>query len=269
MPIARRCWEWSEPRLRTGSIGVRAVIVTLLAVGGFFYVLMGPLVFDAAYWLLGKIVRVQADRRVRIGASLVLAVVYLASMEYIGLNEKPSTQPGATSTTAIAAAASPTASVAAPATPTVVATSAPTATPAPTPTPVPTAVPTQTPSPTPVPTPTPRPTAVPTRTSLPTPPTLLSISGSGIKSSKTFSWSGDSVDLTYTFNCSNFGSQGNFQIYFYGASILGPTVPDILANDLAAKGGDTTTEYLSGSTGPFHLEVNSECKWTVAVTGMP
>jgi hypothetical protein len=110
---------------------------------------------------------------------------------------------------------------------------------------------------------------VPTRTPLPTPPTLLSISGSGIKTSKTFSWSGGSVDLTYTFNCSNFGSQGNFQIYFYGASILGPTVPDILANDLAAKGGDTTTEYLNGATGPFHLEVNSECNWTVAVTGMP
>jgi hypothetical protein len=240
-------------------MAVRALIVVLLAVGGFFYVLMGPLVFDAAYWLLGKIVRVQADRRVRIGASLVLAVVYLASMEYIGLNEKPSTQPGATSTTAIAAAASPTVSIAAPATPTMVATSAPTATPAPTPTPSPTAAPTPTPSP----------TAVPTRTPLPTPPTLLSISGSGIKTSKTFSWSGDSVDLTYTFNCSNFGSQGNFQIYFYGVSILGPTVPDILANDLAAKGGDTTTEYLNGSTGPFHLEVNSECKWTVAVTGIP
>ena len=265
MPIASRCWKWSEPRLRTGAIGVRAVIVTLLAVGGFFYVLLGPLVFDAAYWLLGKIVRVQADRRVRIGASLVLAVVYLASMEYIGLNEKPSTQPGATSTPAIAAAASPTASVTAAATPTVVATSEPTDTPAPTPTPGPTAMH----SPTAAPTPTPRPTAVPTRTPLPTPPTLLSISGSGIKTSKTFSWSGGSVDLTYTFNCSNFGSQGNFQIYFYGASILGPTVPDILANDLAAKGGDTTTEYLNGATGPFHLEVNSECNWTVAVTGMP
>ena len=124
MPIASRCWKWSEPRLRTGSIGVRAVIVTLLAVGGFFYVLLGPLVFDAAYWLLGKIVRVQADRRVRIGASLVLAVVYLASMEYIGLNEKPSTQPGATSTTAIAAATSP-AATAASATPTLVASSLP------------------------------------------------------------------------------------------------------------------------------------------------
>jgi len=110
---------------------------------------------------------------------------------------------------------------------------------------------------------------VPTRTPLPTPPTLLSISGSGIKTSKTFSWSGGSVDLTYTFNCSNFGSQGNFQIYFYGANSFDPTLPDILANDLAKSGGDTTTEYLNGATGPFHMEMNSECKWTVKVVGMP
>jgi len=98
--------------------------------------------------------------------------------------------------------------------------------------------------------------------------TLLSLSGSGIKSSKTFEFSGDSVDVIYTFDCSDFGYAGNFQIYFYGASLLGPSVPDILANDLAMSGGDTTTEYLYGATGPFHLEMNSECDWTVKVVGM-
>jgi hypothetical protein len=131
-------------------MAVRALVVALLAIGGFFYVLMGPLVFDAAYWLLGKIVRVQADRRVRIGASLVLAVVYLASMEYIGLNEKPSTQPGATSTSAIAAAA----------TPTIVVTSAPTATPVPTRTPSATSSTTASPSVGPSPSPTANPRAL-------------------------------------------------------------------------------------------------------------
>jgi hypothetical protein len=247
------------------------VVVTLLAVGGFFYVLMGPLVFDAAYWLLGKVVRVQADRRVRIVASLVLAVVYLASMEYIGLNEKPSTEPGATSTTAIAAAASPAAS-AATATPTVAATTAPTATPAVTATPGPTAVPTATPSPTPVPTPTPRPTATPTPRPVPTFATLLTLSGTGIRSSKSFNWSGHSIDVDYSYNCSNFGTKGNFILMFYGANSLGPTVPDILVNDVADKGGSTTTEhlhYLSGPTGPFHVDVNSECQWALTVTGIP
>ena len=269
MPIASRCWKWSAPRLRTAPVVVRALIVALLAVGGFFYVLMGPLVFDAAYWLLGKIVRVQADRRVRIGASIVLAVVYLASMEYIGLNETPSTEPGATSTTAIAAVTSPAASIAVAATPTVAATSAPTATPAVTPTPSPTAVPTQTPSPPPVPTPTPRPTATPTSRPVPTFLTLLSLSGTGIKSSNSFSWSGHSIDVDYSFNCSNFGTKGNFILMFYGASSLGPTVPDILANDLADKGGSTTTEYLHGPAGPFHVDVNSECQWALTVTGIP
>jgi hypothetical protein len=246
-------------------VAVRALIVVLLAVGGFFYVLFGPLVFDVVYWLLGKIVRVQVDRRVRVGASLVLAVVYLASMEYIGYNEKPATQLGSTSTstTGIAAAASPAAS-AATATPTVAATTAPTATAAVTATPGPTAVPTQTPSPTPVPTPTPRPTATPTPRPVPTFATLLTLSGTGIKSSKSFNWSGHSIDVDYSFNCSNFGTKGNFILMFYGANSLGPTVPDILVNDVADKGGSTTTEYLhylSGSTGPFHVDVNSECQW--------
>lgn len=253
-------------------MAVRALILALLAVGGFFYLLFGPLVFDSVYWLLGKVVRIQADRRVRIGASLVLAIVYLASMEYIGLNEKPSTEPGATSTTAIVAAASPTGRIAAPATPTMVATSVPTATPAVTPTPIPTAVPTQTPSPTPVPTPTPRPTATPTPRPVPTFVTLLTLSGTGIRSSKSFSWSGHSIDVDYSFNCSNFGTKGNFILMFYGANSLGPTVPDILVNDLADKGGSTTTEYLhylSGPTGPFHLDVNSECQWALTVTGIP
>jgi len=103
----------------------------------------------------------------------------------------------------------------------------------------------------------------------PTPGTLLSISGSGIKSSKEFAASGDSVDVTYTYNCSSFGAEGNFIINFYGANSLGPDIPDGIANDLGMSGGDTSTEYLNGATGPFHLEVNSECKWTVKVIGMP
>ncbi|MGD0121704.1 MAG: hypothetical protein ABSC46_03980 [Candidatus Limnocylindrales bacterium] len=134
MPIASKCWKWCEPRVRSGPIGVRALIVAVLAVGGFFYVLFGPLVYDIAYWLLGRMVRVQADRRLRIGVSLVLAVVYLASMEYIGLNEKQSTQPGATSTpVAAASSTSPATSIPAAATPTLTATIAPTATPVRTP----------------------------------------------------------------------------------------------------------------------------------------
>ena len=97
--------------------------------------------------------------------------------------------------------------------------------------------------------------------------TLLSLTGNGIKTSKSFSATGDSVDVVYTFNCASFGQTGNFQIMFYGASPFGPTMPDILANALALKGGDTTTEYLNGASGPFHVEINSECAWAVKVVG--
>ncbi len=114
---------------------------------------------------------------------------------------------------------------------------------------------------TPAPTPTPAPAA--------TPKTLLAVTGNGIKTTKSFGASGDSVDVTYAFNCSNFGTSGNFQIMFYGANALGPSMPDILTNELALKGSDTTTEYLNGSTGPFHMMINSECAWTVKVVGTP
>lgn len=137
------------------------------------------------------------------------------------------------------------------------ATQAEAATPAPTPTP-----PAVTPvAATPAPAPTPAPAA--------TPKTLLAVTGNGIKTTKSFGASGDSVDVTYAFNCSNFGTSGNFQIMFYGASALGPSMPDILTNELALKGSDTTTEYLNGSTGPFHMMINSECAWTVKVVGTP
>jgi hypothetical protein len=111
--------------------------------------------------------------------------------------------------------------------------------------------------------------ATPAATPEPTPRVLLSLSGNGIKTTKSFRASGDSVDLVYAFNCAAFGSQGNFAVMFYGASLGGPALPDILVNALAAKGSDTSTEYLNGAPGPFHLAINSECAWTVKVTGTP
>ena len=126
MPIGLKGWRWFEPKLRSGPVGLRLAFVALLAVGGFFYLLLGPLVFDGAYWLLGKVVQVQADRRVRIGVSVVVAVVYLAAMDYAGQPKAQAAAPGATSTNVVAAAAtSPAASMAAISAPTVVASSRP------------------------------------------------------------------------------------------------------------------------------------------------
>lgn len=37
---------------------------------------------------------------------------------------------------------------------------------------------------------------------------------------------------------------------------------------LGASGNDSTTIYLANTTGPYHVEVNSECSWTLTVTGL-
>jgi len=92
------------------------------------------------------------------------------------------------------------------------------------------------------------------------PKVLLDITGSGIKQTQSFTTK-SSWTIDYTFDCSNFGSQGNFQIYLnntdgsynYGA---GP-------NDLAMSGGDT--EYYYNDAGGHYLTINSECNWHVTV----
>jgi hypothetical protein len=88
---------------------------------------------------------------------------------------------------------------------------------------------------------------------------LLAVSGSGTKTSGEFTTSRDKFQINYNFNCSSFGSQGNFQIYVYEGSAL----VDVAVNDLAASGADTTFEYQGAGT--FHLQMNSECTWTVEV----
>ena len=98
-----------------------------------------------------------------------------------------------------------------------------------------------------------------------TPQVLLSFSGNGIKNSQPFTASGDTVQVVYSFDCSAFGSQGNFQADLVGSDGL----PNSIANALAASGKDTTTIYLHGMSGPYHVEVNSECSWSLTVSGRP
>ena len=86
---------------------------------------------------------------------------------------------------------------------------------------------------------------------------VLAKSGEGMLSTKSFTVSED-WSLTYTFDCSSFGSQGNFQVYEDYPS------GNVLVNALSEKGGDVT--YQTGDAGKHSLEVNSECKWTITVT---
>lgn len=59
----------------------------------------------------------------------------------------------------------------------------------------------------------------------------------------------------------SFGSAGNFAVYVADSS--GSPV-GVAANELAAKGNSSSPQY---STGTLHLEINSECSWSVTVTG--
>jgi hypothetical protein len=98
-------------------------------------------------------------------------------------------------------------------------------------------------------------------------PVLLSLNGNGIKNSKPFTASGDSLVLAYTFDCKAFGHAGNFAVTLYDQS--GLALLAVGVNELAKSGKDTQTAYIANTTAPFHLEINSECAWTVTVTGQP
>jgi hypothetical protein len=103
------------------------------------------------------------------------------------------------------------------------------------------------------------PASTPSSAPAPSKQVVLTIHGNGIKTTKTFS-TGDDWSITYSFDCSSFGSQGNFQVYVYSDGSLS----DAPVNELSDKGGDTTYEH--GAGGTHYLEINSECSWTVTVT---
>ena len=92
----------------------------------------------------------------------------------------------------------------------------------------------------------------------PAPQVLLDLSGSGTKQTEKFSTSGDWT-LTYNYDCSMLGSQGNFQVFIYNddGSIDNN---DTLVNQLGANGSDTENYYDSGV---HYLAINSECSWRV------
>jgi len=94
-----------------------------------------------------------------------------------------------------------------------------------------------------------------------TPTTLLEFSGSGIKKSVTFT-TGGTWTLEYAYDCSSYGSTGNFIVYVADAS--SGSLDEVLVNELDTGGADSTPVYSSGT---HWLEVNSECDWSVRVVG--
>jgi hypothetical protein len=88
---------------------------------------------------------------------------------------------------------------------------------------------------------------------------VASFSGSGIENTPQFTVTG-TRKLDYSFDCSNFGQRGNFQVYEYAGSSL----ENVMVNDLAmSKSGST---YAYRDAGLHYLQVNSECSWSLQIT---
>ncbi len=88
------------------------------------------------------------------------------------------------------------------------------------------------------------------------PHVLLKVSGNGIKNTVKFT-TGDDWTIHYTYDCTKFGAEGNFQVY-----VDYPT-GDIPVNELGKKGSSSSTETGAGT---HALKVASECTWTLTVT---
>ena len=90
--------------------------------------------------------------------------------------------------------------------------------------------------------------------------TLLDVNGSGAYDSANFTapTTPDQWAITYTYDCANFGTQGNFAITVHSAS---GGYLDLAANQLAASGG--ATSYVHGG-GTVYLSVDSECAWHIS-----
>lgn len=94
------------------------------------------------------------------------------------------------------------------------------------------------------------------------PQTLLQQAGSGDTQTASFTAAGD-WDLAYSYDCSKFGTQGNFAVEIMGsdgAMSLSNVGPDVIGE----KGQDVSHEHHGGT---YYLTVISECDWSVTVTG--
>jgi len=110
--------------------------------------------------------------------------------------------------------------------------------------------------------------AAPTSTSQVSPPqptapqVLLDIKGSGTKSTQKFT-AGSDWDLNWSYDCSNFGYQGNFQVTVFNGDGT-ESFNNAPVNQLGKSGSDVE-HYHAGGT--YYLEVNSECNWHIQAKG--
>ena len=71
----------------------------------------------------------------------------------------------------------------------------------------------------------------------------------------------------YSYDCSAAGGQGNFIAGLVSGSPSSGNYDDqSIANQLGSGGSQTTTVYPQDQGSYYHLEVNSECSWSITLT---
>jgi Protein of unknown function (DUF2510) len=96
---------------------------------------------------------------------------------------------------------------------------------------------------------------------------LFTFSGSGIRNSAPFTVNSSAVTARYSYDCSALGGSGNFIADLVSGSPDSGNYDDqSIANELGSGGGQTTTIYPQDQGATYHLEVNSECSWSIALT---
>jgi hypothetical protein len=68
--------------VRSATIPKKSALVVLGVVAAFAYIFWGPLVYDAGYWVLGKIAPIRANRPLRVGLPVALLAVYLVAVVF-------------------------------------------------------------------------------------------------------------------------------------------------------------------------------------------
>jgi cyclophilin family peptidyl-prolyl cis-trans isomerase len=107
-------------------------------------------------------------------------------------------------------------------------------------------------------------TVAPTTTTQPAAQVLLNQQGSGQSSLPQFTVGSGAREwaLGWAYNCSAFGSSGNFIVNVNGFGSAADTT-DAGVNELGMSGNSVEYYY---DTGTFQLVVNSECNWSLKVT---
>ncbi len=96
---------------------------------------------------------------------------------------------------------------------------------------------------------------------------LINFSGSEIRNSVPFIVNSSAVTASYSYDCSGFGGTGTFITDMVSGSPSSLSYDDqSIANELGSGGSQTTTLYPQIQGSSYHLEVNSDCSWSITLT---